>query len=69
MFSLGAIYFQMMYGRALFAGKDYTEVLQNNRQCRIKLPQKNDVEYGQIELLSHMLQIDPNLRITPEQAL
>ena len=38
MFSLGAIYYQIMYGKPLFGGKDYTEVLQNNRQCRIKLP-------------------------------
>lgn len=36
MFSLGAIYYQILYGKALFPGKDQTEVLQSNRMCRIR---------------------------------
>jgi len=36
MFSLGAIYYQILYGKPLFPGKDQTEVLQSNRMCRIR---------------------------------
>jgi len=37
MFSLGAIYYNLIYGQALFPGKDQNEVLNLNRQCKIKI--------------------------------
>lgn len=68
-FSLGAIYYQLLYGRPLFAGKDHAEVLQSNRCGRVVFYDKIDAGYGEIELLSGMLEKDPDVRITPEQAL
>lgn len=46
MFSLGAIYYHLIYGQPLFPGKDQAEVLNLNRQCRIKLTPKENVAYG-----------------------
>ena len=69
MFSLGAIYYQLIYGKALFPGQDQNEVLMLNRQCRIKITPKEGLGYGEIELLCNMLQYDPNCRIGPEEAL
>jgi serine/threonine protein kinase len=69
MFSLGAIYYQLIYGGPLFPGKDQNEVLASNRLCRIKLPQKENLGFGEFELLCGLLQYDPASRINPDQAL
>ena len=37
MFSLGATYYKLLYGRSLFSGKEQAEVLQSNRACHIRL--------------------------------
>jgi serine/threonine protein kinase len=37
MFSLGAIYYRILYGKSLFGGKEQVEVLHNNRLCQIRL--------------------------------
>jgi serine/threonine protein kinase len=63
-FSLGAIYYQMIYGQPLFQGKDQTEVLAQNRQCKIKVGRKEGVAFDELELLCRMLQSDPKTRIT-----
>lgn len=68
-FSLGAIYYQLLYGSPLFGGKNHAEVLQSNRCCKVNFYDKIDAGYGEIELLSGMLDKDPNVRVTPEQAL
>ena len=69
MFSLGAIYYHLIYGQPLFPGKDQNEVLALNRNCKIKVPPRENVSYGELELLCSMLQHDPSCRITPDQAL
>jgi hypothetical protein len=46
MFSLGALYYQILYDRPLFPGADYVEVLRSNKMCRIKLYEKYDAGYG-----------------------
>lgn len=65
MFSLGAIYFNLIYGHPLFPGQNQNEVLTMNRQCRIKLAPKSNLDLGELELLCSMLQIDPACRVTP----
>lgn len=69
MFSLGAIYHHLIYGCPLFAGKDQTEVLALNRQCKIKVAPKENLAFGEFELLCAMLHYDPSCRTTPENAL
>lgn len=68
-FSLGAIYYQLLYGKPLFSGKDHAEVLQSNRLGRVNFYDKIDAGFGEIELLSGMLDKEPMARLTPEQAL
>ena len=48
MFSLGAIYYHLIYGKPLFQGKDQSEVLSLNRQCRIKLSPHPKLAYGEL---------------------
>lgn len=69
MFSLGAIYYHLIYGVPLFQGKNTAEVLAANRLCQIAMPEKINLSYGQLQLLHGMLTLDPNFRLTPEQAL
>jgi serine/threonine protein kinase len=68
MFSVGAIYYRMLYGKAMFPGNDQQEVLHHNKMMRVRLPESNGV-YGEMELLKGMLEVNPSARITPEQAL
>ena len=69
MFSLGAIYYHLIYGQPLFPGKDQNEVLNLNRQCRIKIAPRETTAYGELELLCSMLEHNPVCRISPEEAL
>ena len=46
MFSLGAIFYQILFGKYLFNGKDQIEVLQNNKMCKIKMQDRSDAAYG-----------------------
>lgn len=69
MFSLGAIYYQILYGKPLFVGKDQREVLMNNRFCQTHCPEKEGAGYGEIDLLRSMLVHEPALRTSPQQAL
>lgn len=69
MFSIGAIYYRILYGRHLFCGNNQSEVLMSNRQCRIRLTEVQDAGYGEIQLLRAMLEDDQFLRITPNRAL
>ena len=69
MFSLGAIYYRILYGKSLFAGKEQADVLQSNRAFNIRLYELQSASYGEIELLNAMLTLDPYVRVTPEEAL
>jgi serine/threonine protein kinase len=69
MFSLGAIYYRLLYGKQLFAGKEQREVLASNRACHIRLQESPQAACGEMELLRGMLELNPCNRITPEEAL
>ena len=55
MFSLGAVYFKLLYGKSLFSGKAYDEVLKSNCACRMELEETLSAACGEIELLRTML--------------
>lgn len=48
MFSLGAIFYRLLYGRSLFTGHDQAEVLFNNRLCKIKFSELTEAVYGEM---------------------
>ncbi len=71
MFSLGLIFHLLLLGRSVFKGKTYNEILNENRSCNFDL---NDALYEKfdeltMDLLKKMLKINPEERITAEQAL
>lgn len=70
-FSLGLIFHLLVFGKSLFKGKTYNEILNENRACHFDL---NSAEYEKtdeltMDLLRKMLKINPEERITAEQAL
>ena len=70
-FSLGLIFHLLVFGKSIFKGKTYNEVLNENRSCSFDL---NATEYEKIDeftmdLLKKMLKINPEERITAEQAI
>jgi calcium-dependent protein kinase len=70
-FSLGLIFHLLLFGKSLFKGKTYNEILSENRSCSFDL---NSAEYEKVDelamdLLKKMLKINPEERITAEQAL
>ena len=71
MFSLGSIFYQMLFERRLFNATDHEEVLNQNRACLIKFTQemKNSVSFDEADLLQKMLILDPKKRISALQAL
>ena len=71
MFSLGLIFHLLLMGKSAFPGKNYDEVLSQNRASNINLKGE---EYKKItpetlDLLEKMLKKNPKERITPHQAL
>ena len=71
MFSLGAVFFNLISGRYLFSGKDLQELLKRNIECETSTikqflmsnsPQCRD-------LMMWMIEADPMDRPTPKQAL
>ena len=69
-FSAGAIFYQMIFGKALFSGEKNSEVLEKNRKCHISIPTFSDqASYEELVLLRRMLDVNPNTRITASQAL
>ena len=46
MFSLGALYYQLIYGHPLFKGRDQAEVLILNRYSKIKLARNEKAAFG-----------------------
>ena len=68
-FSLGAIYYQALYGKPIFEGKDQHEVLTKNRLCQTHIKENELTGFGEVELLRSMLTSDQFYRATPESAL
>ncbi len=70
-FSLGLIFHILLFARSVFKGKTYTEVLAENRACAFDLdsPDYDQVDRITMDLLKKMLKINPEERITAEQAL
>ena len=71
MYSLGLIFHLLLMGKSAFPGKNYDEVLSQNRASNISL--KGD-EYKKlstdtIDLLEKMLKKNPKERVHPQQAL
>lgn len=48
MFSIGAIYYRILYGKSLFGGKEQAEVLHNNRSFHIRLHELHNAAYGEL---------------------
>jgi serine/threonine protein kinase len=76
-FSAGAIFYQLIFGRALFEGERNSQVLERNRKCQISIPNASEiisldgrmVDSAELLLLRRMLDICPETRITASEAL
>ena len=70
-FSLGLIFHLLVFGKSIFKGKTYNEVLNENRSCLFDLDsaEYENVDDLTMDLLKKMLKINPEERITAEQAL
>lgn len=72
MFSLGLICHLLMFGKSIFKGKTYNEVLAENRACDFNLEAEEYKMYSDqaaVDLLKKLLKVDPESRITAEQAI
>lgn len=70
-FSLGLIFHLLLFGKSVFKGKTYNEVLQENRTCKFDLESEDyqKVDTIVMDLLKKMLKTNPEERITAETAL
>lgn len=71
MFSLGAIFFNLVTGRFLFFGETPEKLLRANVICDLSHIKKylNDVTHHCRDLIKWMLEVNPEERPTPKQAL
>lgn len=71
MFSLGLIFHLLVFGKSIFKGKTYNEVLNENRSCTFSLdaPEYSTVDEDIMSLLKGLLKVKPEERMTAEQAL
>jgi calcium-dependent protein kinase len=60
-FSLGLIFHLLLFGKSLFRGKTYSEVLNENRLCNFNLfgSEYQQVDEVAMDLLRKMLKINP----------
>jgi calcium-dependent protein kinase len=66
-FSAGAIFYQLIFGKALFDGERNSQVLDKNRKCQISIPNASDVisldgkmvDSAELLLLRRMLDLCP----------
>jgi calcium-dependent protein kinase len=60
-FSLGLIFHLLVFGRSLFKGKTYNEILNENRACSFDLTAEEYEKTDQLvmDLLRKMLKINP----------
>lgn len=70
-FSLGLIFHLLLFGKSLFPGKSYNEVLRQNRNCEYTISGGiyKSLHKETRDLLSKMLEKNPQKRITVEDAL
>lgn len=70
-FSVGIIFYFMITGKMPFEGNDIYEILKKNKSGKIDFdtPWFSKTSTSCRELLISMLQLDPDARITPEEAL
>ncbi|CAD8097550.1 unnamed protein product [Paramecium primaurelia] len=71
LFSVGCIFFKLVTTRDLFPGKTSNEILKLNKICNIdlKILQLYKLTPEEINLLTNLLEIDPEKRISAEAAL
>jgi serine/threonine protein kinase len=70
-FSAGLIFHILLFSKSVFKGKNYNEILSENRACNYKLegPPYSTAEPDALDLLARMLQKNPALRISAAEAL
>ena len=70
-FSLGLIFHILHFGRSVFKGKTYNDVLSENRLCSFNLngPEYSNADPNVMDLLKQMLDTNPAERIIAEKAL
>ncbi|CAD8051241.1 unnamed protein product [Paramecium sonneborni] len=70
-YSLGLIFYILLTGKPAFPGKSYNDVLAKNRKSEISFEGAlfENVPQQAYDLLRKMLEIEPNKRITAQQAL
>lgn len=70
-FSLGLIFHLLLFGKSLFKGKTYSEVLNENRSCFFSLESEEYAAVDEVvmDLLKKMLKVNPEERITAEEAM
>lgn len=71
MFSAGLIFHILLFGKSIFPGKTYNDVLAQNRACAFNLDSQQYLELPPEthHLLKKMLDCNPSTRITPSEAL
>lgn len=70
-FSIGAIFYHLLFGKSLFPGRTFNDVLVQNRECDLVLGGSDfeNISYSAGDLLRKMLQKQPELRISAAEAL
>lgn len=70
-FSAGLIFHILLFGKSIFKGKNYNEVLSENRVCAFKLegPPYSSLSDVALDLLTKMLKKNPSARISAAHAL
>ena len=71
LFSLGLIFHILLTGKSAFPGKNYNEVLSQNRASKITLTGEmfKNVSAAALDLLGRLLRKSPTERISAEEAL
>lgn len=69
-FSAGVILYTIFMGQSPFSGKNFQDILEQNKECQISLENKKLVKYPQVkDLLEKMLNKYPSQRISAMEAL
>lgn len=70
-FSLGLIFHMLLFGRSIFPGSTYNDILKENRACNFVFDDDKykKIDPSTLDLLKKMLAVNPKERITAELAL